>query len=62
MQQNAAQSLFTAIVEASFGAIGIRVEDGQVRELVYLPASFHEKAAVDAVSERAALQLSLIHI
>jgi methylated-DNA-[protein]-cysteine S-methyltransferase len=57
MQQNAAQSLFTAIVEASFGAIGIRVEDGHVRELVYLPASFHEKAAVDAVSERAAVQV-----
>ena len=57
MQQNSAQSLFTAVVEASFGAIGIRSEDGHIRELVYLPASFDEKAAVDAVSERAALQV-----
>jgi methylated-DNA-[protein]-cysteine S-methyltransferase len=49
--------LFSAIVEAPFGAIGIRTEPGVVRELVYLPRSFHEKAPVDALSEQAARQV-----
>lgn len=49
--------LFSAIVEAPFGAIGIRTEPGVVRELVYLPRSFSEKAPVDALSEQAARQV-----
>ena len=49
--------LFSAIVEAPFGAIGIRTEPGVIRELVYLPRSFNEKAPVDALSERAARQV-----
>lgn len=51
------ESLFSAIVETSFGAVGIRSDGGAVRELVYLPASFNAKAPVDPVSERAALQI-----
>lgn len=51
------ESLFSAIVEASFGAVGIRTEGGSVRELVYLPATFDAKAPADALSERAALQV-----
>ncbi|RJG08090.1 methylated-DNA--[protein]-cysteine S-methyltransferase [Noviherbaspirillum cavernae] len=49
--------LFSAIVAAPFGAIGIRTEAGAVRELVYLPPSFDEKAPVNALSERAAQQV-----
>ena len=49
--------LFAAIVEAPFGAIGIRTEPGVIRELVYLPRHFNEKAPVDALSERAARQV-----
>jgi methylated-DNA-[protein]-cysteine S-methyltransferase len=50
-------ALFSAIVEAPFGAIGIRTEDGRVRELVYLPAQYHEKEAQDAVAEETARQV-----
>lgn len=54
-QQNS--HLFSAIVEAPFGAVGIRTETGMLRELVYLPHSFNEKPPGDALSERAALQV-----
>jgi methylated-DNA-[protein]-cysteine S-methyltransferase len=50
--------LFQAVVPAPFGAIGIRIEADQVRELVYLPAHFPERAPQDALSERAAIQLA----
>jgi methylated-DNA-[protein]-cysteine S-methyltransferase len=50
-------SLFSAIVAAPFGAIGVRTDAGIVRELVYLPPSFEEKAPQDAVAERAARQV-----
>lgn len=49
--------LFSSIIEAPFGAVGIRTEPGVIRELVYLPCSFNEKAPVDSLSERAALQV-----
>jgi methylated-DNA-[protein]-cysteine S-methyltransferase len=49
--------LFSAIVEAPFGAIGIRVDAGVLRELVYLPPSFDEKAPVDTLSELTARQV-----
>lgn len=49
--------LFSAIVQAPFGAIGVRTEAGVLKELVYLPASYREKAPVDALSEKAAHQL-----
>lgn len=54
-QQN--NHLFSAIVETPFGAIGIRTEADVLRELVYLPRSFNEKAPEDALSERAARQV-----
>jgi len=56
MNKNSA-SLFSAIVEASFGAIGIRIENNAVRELVYLPSSFDAQAPSNALSERAARQI-----
>jgi methylated-DNA-[protein]-cysteine S-methyltransferase len=49
--------MFSAIVEAPFGAVGVRTEAGSVRELVYLPSTFDEKAPADAVAEKAARQV-----
>lgn len=49
--------LFSAIVEAPFGAVGIRTDAGVLRELVYLPRSFNEKEPADALSERIARQV-----
>jgi methylated-DNA-[protein]-cysteine S-methyltransferase len=58
MQTIAARDdIFSAIVEAPFGAVGVRTEAGSVRELTYLPASFDEKAPTDAVAEKAARQV-----
>lgn len=58
MRMHSAQNIFSAIVPAPFGAIGIRTEAGRVRELVYLPPHFEEKAPDDALAEKAALQLA----
>ncbi|HWJ94745.1 MAG TPA: cysteine methyltransferase, partial [Telluria sp.] len=57
MNKQLGSELFSAIVAAPFGAIGIRTEDGRVRELVYLPPHFHEKDAQDAVADEAARQV-----
>jgi methylated-DNA-[protein]-cysteine S-methyltransferase len=48
---------YAAIVETGFGAVGIRTEHQTLRELVYLPPSFHEQAPRDALAERAAQQV-----
>ncbi len=58
MKKQQGSELFSAIVAAPFGAMGVRAQDGQLRELVYLPPHFAEKAAQDAVSERACQQLA----
>jgi methylated-DNA-[protein]-cysteine S-methyltransferase len=50
--------LFSAIVEAPFGAIGIRADAGVLRELVYLPPHYQEKAPVDPLSEQVAQQVA----
>jgi len=50
--------LFSAIVAAPFGAVGIRTEQDLVRELVYLPPHYQEKAPLDAVAEQAATQVA----
>jgi methylated-DNA-[protein]-cysteine S-methyltransferase len=49
--------IFSAIVAAPFGAIGIRTEAGRLRELVYLPPQFSEKDAADEVAQQAAEQV-----
>ncbi|MFZ6723393.1 methylated-DNA--[protein]-cysteine S-methyltransferase [Undibacterium sp. Ji49W] len=49
--------IFSAIVEAPFGAVGIRSEGPHISELVYLPARFKEKAPVDKLAEQAAKQV-----
>ena len=50
-------NIFAAIAPAPFGAIGIRTEAARVRELVYLPPHYDEKAPADAVAEQAAWQI-----
>lgn len=49
--------VFSAIVAAPFGAIGIRTDGAVVRELVYLPPQFGAKEPVDATAELAARQV-----
>ncbi|MDN2708369.1 methylated-DNA--[protein]-cysteine S-methyltransferase [Janthinobacterium sp. SUN118] len=58
MKKQQGSERFSAIVAAPFGAMGVRVEGGQLRELVYLPPHFDEKAPQDAVSELACVQLA----
>lgn len=57
MKPQPASSLFSAIVGAPFGAVGIRTDAGIVIELVYLPPHFGEKEAADAVADEAAKQV-----
>ncbi len=58
MNSQQGSDIFSAIVAAPFGAVGIRTEHGRVRELVYLPPHFSEKPAQDPVAELAARQLA----
>jgi len=58
MNTQHASDIFSAIVPAPFGAVGIRTENGQVRELVYLPPHFSEKDFTDATAELAARQVA----
>ena len=51
-------TVFSAVLEAPFGAIGIRTADRMLKELVYLPAHWKARAPTDAVAERTALQLT----
>lgn len=55
---NPATDIFNAIVPAPFGALGIRTIDEHVRELVYLPPAFAEKAPDNATAELAARQVA----
>ncbi|GAB3398759.1 methylated-DNA--[protein]-cysteine S-methyltransferase [Massilia agilis] len=57
MNTQQGSEIFSAIVAAPFGAMGIRTEGACVRELVYLPPHFHEKAPQDALSEQACEQV-----
>lgn len=57
MNTSQGSELFSAIVPAPFGAIGIRTEGERVRELVYLEPRFGDKAAQDATAELAARQV-----
>ena len=49
--------IFSAIVPAPFGYMGIRTEANQLAELVYLPDRFSEKAPSDACAEQTAKQI-----
>jgi len=50
--------LFSAIVPAPFGYIGVRTEAGVIIELVYLPERFTAKAAQDQLAEQAEQQIA----
>ncbi len=50
-------SLFTAVVPAPFGRMGIRLEADELRELVYLPPSYELLTPRDALSRDIAAQL-----
>lgn len=50
-------SLFSAVVAAPFGRMGIRIEDHQLRELVYLPPTYALRTPNDALSREVAAQL-----
>ncbi len=53
----AAGALFCAVVEAPFGALGVRTAGDLLREIVYLPPSFALQAPRNALAERAARQI-----
>lgn len=57
MKPQQGSEIFSAIVAAPFGAIGIRTDAGLLRELVYLPPHFHEKDAQDAVAAEVVRQV-----
>ena len=48
---------FDAVVRAPFGGIGVRVGDGTVTELVYVPPSVVPAAARSGLARRTALQI-----
>lgn len=56
-ESNLEAAIFSAIVPAPFGYIGVRTEDQQISELVYLPPRFQEKSPADTVSSLAAQQI-----
>jgi len=58
MHPRQGSELFSAIVAAPFGAVGIRTEAGSVRELMYLPPHFAEKDALDAAADLAVRQVT----
>ena len=49
--------LFSAIVSAPFGFVGVRTEAAAIHELVYLQHRFSEKAPTDKLAEKAARQI-----
>ena len=49
--------VFSAVIPAPFGAVGVRTSDGLVRELVYLPPAYPEKKPDDALAEQTAIQI-----
>jgi methylated-DNA-[protein]-cysteine S-methyltransferase len=57
MRAQQGSEIFSAIVAAPFGAVGIRSEAGCIRELCYLPPHFGEKEAADPLAELAACQV-----
>ncbi|HEY0490116.1 MAG TPA: methylated-DNA--[protein]-cysteine S-methyltransferase [Telluria sp.] len=57
MKPQQGSEIFSAIVAAPFGAIGIRTDAGVIREMVYLPPHFDEKDATDALADQATIQI-----
>jgi len=57
MNTQQGSEIFSAIVAAPFGAIGVRTEHDKLRELAYLPPHYREKAPQGAVAEHVAGQV-----
>ena len=57
MKPQQGSEIFSAIVAAPFGAIGIRTDFGVIREMAYLPPHFDEKDATDALADEATSQI-----
>lgn len=55
--QNHESNIFSTIVSAPFGYVGIRTEENAVSEIVYLPPRFQEKSPTNLISELAAKQI-----
>lgn len=55
--KSALTEVFSAVIPAPFGAIGVCTGDGLVRELVYLPKTYPLKDPVDALAGRTAEQI-----
>lgn len=49
--------IFSTIVNAPFGGVGVRTQDNAILEIVYLPTTFQDKDPVNALAERAAKQI-----
>lgn len=58
MKSSQHSPLFSAIVAAPFGAVGIRTVSGALQELVYLPRAFAEQPPSDPLAEQAARQVA----
>jgi len=53
-----AMDIFSAIVPAPFGAIGIRSAGDLLQELSYLPPQYKAKPATDKLSKKVAMQIA----
>ncbi|MEQ5839629.1 cysteine methyltransferase [Paraburkholderia acidicola] len=49
--------MFHAVIDAPFGKVGVRLEDGTVREIVYLPVSVDNIAPTSPLALRAVEQI-----
>lgn len=57
MTSSLGSNMFSAIVAAPFGAMGVRTSGGVLCELFYLPPQYEPKPPEDAVAEQAAQQV-----
>jgi methylated-DNA-[protein]-cysteine S-methyltransferase len=58
MMSSHTTELFSAIVPAPFGAIGIRIEGDVLKELSYLPPQYKAKPAGDKLTKKVAMQVA----
>jgi methylated-DNA-[protein]-cysteine S-methyltransferase len=58
MMKALATDIFSAIVPAPFGAIGIRSSGDVLHELTYLPPQYKVKLATDKLSKKIATQVA----
>ncbi len=54
----AVDALFSAVVSAPFGGIGVRVEGDELRALVYLPPEYTARPGTDALTKNICRQVA----